>query len=80
MLCEIELLTEEEREIAVNEGKKAGRIEGKIEGKIEGELIGKKAVARNISNLGFTMNETAEICEMPLETIREWYAEWAFET
>ena len=64
----LEILTKEERA--------AERSEGMRKGKIESQRL----IARNASNMGFSVDETAKLCDVSLDTMREWFAEWALES
>ena len=59
----LEILTKEERA--------AERSEGKIESQ--------RLIARNASKMGFSADETAKLCDVPLDTMQEWFAEWDLE-
>ena len=54
--------------------------EERMEGKIEGRLESTKTIARNLFKMGFAEQETAKACDVPLETMTEWYSEWALKT
>ena len=43
-------------------------------------MEGKKVTARNASNMGFSVDETAKLCDVSLDTMREWFAEWDLES
>ena len=59
----LEILTKEERA--------AERSEGKIESQ--------RLIARNASKMGFSADETAKLCDVSLDTMQEWFAEWDLE-
>lgn len=52
---------------------------GKAEGMKKGIEEGMKLTARHISNLGYRIQETARLCNVSLDTVQEWFAEWALE-
>lgn len=57
------------------EGRRLGRAEGKLEGKLESA----RTIAGNLFKMGFAEQETAKVCDVPLETMTEWYVEWAMD-
>lgn len=62
-----------ERAQAIAEGRAEGLIkgitEGRAEGKAEGTLITKKLIARNALKSGLSVQQVAEISELPLEEV-----------
>ena len=67
----LEILTKEERAAERSEGMRAGMRKGKMESQ--------RLIARNASNMGFSADETAKLCDVSLDTMREWFAEWDLE-
>ena len=49
-------------------------------GKTEGIKEGMKMIARNLSDLGFDVREAARLCNVSLDMMQEWYAEWVAES
>ena len=68
----LEILTKEERAAERSEGKRVGMCEGIRKGKMESQRL----IARNASNMGFSADETAKLCDVSLDTMQEWFAEW----
>ncbi|OLN32241.1 hypothetical protein [Desulfosporosinus metallidurans] len=57
------------------EGMLEGKLEGMLEGKLEGMLEGKLEAARNAVKKGFSLEDIAEITDLPLETVQKLKAE-----
>lgn len=57
------------------EKKQEGREEGRKEGHEEGDLSRARKTASNMLKRGSSLNEVAEILELPVETIRSWSEE-----
>lgn len=53
--------------------------EERMEGKIEGKLESARTIAGNLFKMGFAEQETAAVCDVSLETMTAWFAEWAME-
>lgn len=51
------------------------KLEGKLEGKVEGKLEGKLEAARNAIKKGFSLEDIAEITDLPLKTVQKLKAE-----
>ena len=53
------------------EGKEKGIVEGIERGKLEGITEGKLQMARELLNLGFSVEKLAEITKLPLEELKK---------
>jgi predicted transposase/invertase (TIGR01784 family) len=61
---------EQGREKGRQEGRREGREKGREEGRREGREKGREEVARNLLKKGWSVEETAEAAELPVERVR----------
>jgi len=57
---------------AILDMKQKSKLEGKLEGRLEGKLEGKLEVARQLKQMGLSIDKIAQAVNYPIETVKEW--------